>query len=189
MDASSVATAIAAVAILAAAGIAIVVLNLRRTGRITESPNDLQFADRKYIPPEGYVDTNVVKVGKTKTLKSYVAEGSMSWADFFDPKEGQEDKRATAAYMLIGFYVIAGLITVTMSYGRHPWLLLRPTGDGVRDAHHRIQLREGKARVTGSRQAPLIFLRFKNPASQRPIDLTWIQRLCISRYPRRTLRS
>lgn len=121
MDITSFATAAAIVAVLAAAGIAIAVLNLQRKGQISETPNELQFANRKYIPPEGYVDTNVVKTGKTKTLASFASEGSMSWADFFNPREGQEEKRATATYMLIGFFVIAGLVTVAMSYLGVTW--------------------------------------------------------------------
>ncbi len=121
MDIASVTTAVAIVAVLAAAGIAIAVLNLQRKGRINEAPNELQFANRKYIPPEGYVDTNVVKTGRTKTLAGFTAEGSMSWADFFNPREGQEEKRATATSMLIGFFVIAGLVTVAMSYLGVTW--------------------------------------------------------------------
>jgi uncharacterized membrane protein len=48
---------------------------------------------------------------------SFYSQGSMRWEDFFDPKsEEQRELRKTVTYMVIGFYVISGLIVVTMAY-------------------------------------------------------------------------
>jgi hypothetical protein len=113
---------IAVITIIAAIGIAIITMNLKRKGELSEKPNELQFGRRKYIPPDGYVDTNVVKVGGTKTLASLFSGGSMKWDDFFNPKSEEHIKlRSTATYALLGFYIIAGLVTLTMAYLDLTW--------------------------------------------------------------------
>ena len=113
---------VTSVVIIAAIGVAIVAVNLRRRGGLDEDPNELQFSKRRYIPPEGYVDTNVVKVGKTKTLASFFSKGSMRWDDFFNPKtEEHVEMRANVTYAVMGFYIISGLVTVVMVYLDVTW--------------------------------------------------------------------
>ncbi|HIH87979.1 TPA: hypothetical protein HA344_02070 [Candidatus Bathyarchaeota archaeon] len=113
---------VTSVVIIAAVGVAIVALNLRGKGELGEKPSELQFAKRKYIPDVGFVDTNVVKVGRTKTLAGFFSEGSMRWDDFFNPKtEEHMEMRATATYAVMGFYLISGLVTVVMVYIDLTW--------------------------------------------------------------------
>lgn len=121
MNVSAIVVPIAIVIALVAIGLVVIVLNQKAKGKITDKPNELQFGNRKYIPPDGYVDTNIVKVGKTRTFIGVLTNGSMSWDDFFNPKEGQEEKRKTAAYMLIGFFVIASAVTATLYYLDVTW--------------------------------------------------------------------
>jgi len=122
MDNSAIILEIAAITVVAAIGIAIAVINLKRKGALTEKPTELQFGNRKYIPPEGHVDTNVVKIGGTKTLAGLYSGGSMKWEDFFNPKNDEQVAlRSKATYALLGFYLIAGLVTATMVYLELTW--------------------------------------------------------------------
>ena len=88
-----------------------------RKGELTEDPNDLQFANFKNIPGEDYVDLNVVKVGKTKTLKSYRSSGFISWEAYFRPKT-QEDmnKRVPATIAVITVFAVGIVMTVIMKF-------------------------------------------------------------------------
>jgi len=113
---------VTSVVVIAAVGVAIVALNLRGKGVLGEKPSELQFAKRKYIADVGFVDTNVVKVGRTKMLAGFFSEGSMRWDDFFNPKtEEHVEMRATVTYVVMGFYLIAGLVTVVMVYMDVTW--------------------------------------------------------------------
>lgn len=88
-----------------------------RKGELTEEPGDLQFANLKNIPGEDYVDLNVVKVGKTKTLKSYSSSGFISWEAYFHPKT-QEDmnKRVSATIAIITIFAVGIVMTVIMKF-------------------------------------------------------------------------
>ena len=85
-----------------------------RDGEINETPGDLQFSRQKNIPGQDYVDLNVVKVGKTKTLASYSSSGFISWEAFFNPKtqeDMQKRKPATMALIIIyGVFSVMGAI-------------------------------------------------------------------------------
>jgi hypothetical protein len=88
-----------------------------RKGELTEEPGDLQFANLKNIPGEDYVDLNVVKVGKTKTFKSYSSSGFISWEAYFHPKT-QEDmnKRVPATIAIITIFAVGIVMTVIMKF-------------------------------------------------------------------------
>ena len=78
-----------------------------RDHEITEDPSDLQFSNLKNIPGEDYVDLNVVKVGKTKTLGSYHSSGYISWKAFFNPKTPEDlEKRKPASMALVTIYSV-----------------------------------------------------------------------------------
>ena len=55
-----------------------------RKGELTMEPGELQFSNLKNIPGEDYVDLNIIKTGKTKTLRSYNSSGFISWEAFFN---------------------------------------------------------------------------------------------------------
>ena len=88
-----------------------------RKGELTEEPGDLQFANLKNIPGEDYVDLNIVKVGKTKTLKSYSSSGFISWEVYFHPKT-QEDmnKRIPATIAVITIFAVGIVMTIIMKF-------------------------------------------------------------------------
>ncbi len=82
-----------------------------KKGELSETPSDLQFSNLKNIPGEDYVDLNVVKVGKTRTLFSYHDVGFIKWVDFFYPSSPEHlEKRVIAVKILIGMYAIFGAI-------------------------------------------------------------------------------
>lgn len=88
-----------------------------RKGELIEEPGELQFANLKNIPGEDYVDLNIVKVGKTKTLKSYSSSGFISWEAYFHPKT-QDDmkKRVPATIAIITIFAVGIVMTVIMKF-------------------------------------------------------------------------
>lgn len=72
MDATMILVAAAAVVAVASIGIAFVALNKFRGKEVSEY-------------------TDAAKLGKTRTLKSFRSNGSISWEDFFDP-DSQENE-------------------------------------------------------------------------------------------------
>jgi hypothetical protein len=95
--------------LIAVAGLGIVVYIIVkfRDLDISEDPGELQFSNLKNIPGEDYVDLNVVKVGKTRTLKSYNSSGFISWEAFFNPKTREDlDKRKPATMALVIVYAV-----------------------------------------------------------------------------------
>ena len=98
MDATMIIVAAAAVVAVASIGVTFVALNRFRRGEVSE-------------------DTDAAKLGKARTPKSFRSSGSISWDDFFNPNSQEnEEARSTATYAIIGFYVIAGVVTVAMAY-------------------------------------------------------------------------
>ncbi len=92
---------------LAGLGIVVYVIVKFRDLEITEDPSELQFSNLKNIPGEDYVDLNVVKVGKTKTLGSYHSSGFISWEAFFNPKTKDDiNKRKPATIALAVVYAV-----------------------------------------------------------------------------------
>ena len=88
-------------------GIVVYVIVKFRDLEINEDPSDLQFSNLKNIPGEDYVDLNVVKVGKTKTLASYHSSGFISWEAFFNPKTRDDiNKRKPATMALAVVYAV-----------------------------------------------------------------------------------
>jgi hypothetical protein len=116
MDTSMIVVVSSLLVVVAALGVVFIVMKKHRSGELTEEPNDLQFPNRNHFPGETRRDLNVVKQGKTKTLRSFTAQGSMNWDDFFDSKnQDQAEEKLTATYMIIGFYVVAGVVTAAMA--------------------------------------------------------------------------
>lgn len=92
------------VALMGMAVVVYVVVKFR-DGELNETPGELQFSNLKNIPGEDYVDLNVVKAGKTKTLASYSSSGFISWEAFFNPKTREDiAKRKPATMALVVFY-------------------------------------------------------------------------------------
>lgn len=93
-------------------GIVVYVIVKYRDLEITEDPSELQFSNLKNIPGEDYVDLNVVKVGKTKTLRSYHNSGFISWEAFFNPKTRDDLNKRTPATMALvvvyGVFIVMG---------------------------------------------------------------------------------
>ncbi len=88
---------------------------LYKKGEINESPGNLQFANLKNIPGEDYVDLNIVKVGKTKTIFSYSNVGSISWVDFYHPTTQKHiEDRSMAVKMILVMYGIFGAMGLVM---------------------------------------------------------------------------
>jgi len=86
-----------------------------RNGELTEKPGDLQFSRLDNMPGDGYVDLNVVKVGKTKTLKSYSSSGFISWEAYFLPKTQEDmEKRLPATIAVITIFAIGIVMTAIM---------------------------------------------------------------------------
>jgi len=103
MDTATIIAVAAAVIAASSIGIAFVALN--------------RFERRRAIE-----DTDVAKLGETATLKSYRSSGSIGWKSFFDPDDQEnEEARSKATYAIIGFYVIAGAVTVAMAYMGQTW--------------------------------------------------------------------
>lgn len=104
-------------AFVAACGIILATIIQFKKKKLNEKPGELQFSKRKHIAGEGFVDTNIVKIGKTKTLLSFSSQGFIRWEDFFNPKNEKQIKlRNAARYYILGFYIIVGLITMAMIY-------------------------------------------------------------------------
>jgi hypothetical protein len=94
------------VAVIGMAVVVYVVVKFR-DGEINEQPGDLQFSNMKNIPGQDYVDLNVVKVGKTKTLASFSSSGFISWEAFFNPKTQEDmEKRKPATMALVVVYTV-----------------------------------------------------------------------------------
>lgn len=91
-------------------GVFLYVVVKHRDGAISENPSDVQFANLKNIPGEDYVDLNVAKVGKTKTLASFSSSGSISWEAFFNPKTREDMKKRKPA--IVALAVFYGVFTV-----------------------------------------------------------------------------
>lgn len=88
-----------------------------RKGEINEEPGDLQFAKMKNIPGLDYVDLNVAKVGKTKTLKSFSSSGFISWEAYFHPKTKEDmDKRLPATIAVITIFAVGIMMTLIMKF-------------------------------------------------------------------------
>jgi hypothetical protein len=101
--------------VVLSAGIVVFVGFLYKKGEINETPGDLQFANLKNIPGEDYVDLNIVKVGKTKTIFSYSNMGSISWVDFYHPTTQKHvEDRSMAVKMILGMYGIFGAMGAVM---------------------------------------------------------------------------
>ena len=94
-----------------------------RKGELTEKPGDLQFSHLTNMPGEDYVDLNVVKVGKTKTLASFNKSGFISWEAYFQPKTKKDmEDRLPATIAIIAIFVVGILMAVIMK------LLVIPIG-------------------------------------------------------------
>ena len=103
MDAMMIFVAAAAIVAVASIGAAFVALNRFRGRKVND-------------------DTGAANLGGTRTLKSYRSGGSISWDDFFDPdSQENEEARSKATYAIIGFYVIAGAVTMAMAYMGVTW--------------------------------------------------------------------
>lgn len=103
MDAAMIMAAAAAVVAVASIGITLVALN--------------RFGGRKASD-----DTGAASLGETRTLRSIRSGGSISWESLFDPDDKEnEGTRSTATYAILGFYVVAGTVTVAMAYMGVTW--------------------------------------------------------------------
>jgi len=98
MDAAMILVAAAVVA-LASTGIALVALNrAKRRG----AGEDTELAER--------------------TTLGYRSGGSISWESLFGPDDQEnQEARSTATYAIIGFYVVAGAVTVAIAYMGQTW--------------------------------------------------------------------
>ena len=86
-----------------------------RKGELTMEPGELQFSNLKNIPGEDYVDLNIIKTGKTKTLRSYNSSGFISWEAFFNPKTEEDlQKRMPATIAVITIFAVGIIITAAM---------------------------------------------------------------------------
>jgi len=86
-----------------------------RKGELTEEPGELQFADLKNIPGEEYVDLNIIKTGRTKTVGSYSSSGFISWEAYFNPKTREDmQKRTPATIAVIVIFAVGIVITAIM---------------------------------------------------------------------------
>ena len=93
------------------------VTNKYRKGELTETPGDLQFTDLDNMPGDGYIDRNFIKVGKTKTLKSYSSSGFISWEAYFHPKTPEDmQKRMPATIAVITIFAVGIVMTVIMKF-------------------------------------------------------------------------
>ena len=86
-----------------------------RKGELTEEPGELQFTDLKNIPGEEYVDLNIIKTGRTKTVGSYSSSGFISWEAYFNPKTREDmQKRTPATIAVIVIFAVGIVITAIM---------------------------------------------------------------------------
>jgi len=109
--------ALTLIVVIIALGAMFVALRKYKRGELPEEPDELQFSNHKRFPEDTDQDLNVIKRGRTRTLRSFTAQGYMSWDDVFDPKnQDQAEQQLMAVYMVIGFYVIAGAVTAASAY-------------------------------------------------------------------------
>ena len=86
-----------------------------RKGELNEEPGELQFANLKNILGEDYVDLNIMKAGKTKTLGSYSSSGFISWEAYFHPKTREDmQKRIPANIAVITIFAVGIIMTAIM---------------------------------------------------------------------------
>ena len=86
-----------------------------RKGELIEDPGDLQFARLDNMPGDGYVDLNVKKVGKTKTLASFNKSGFISWEAYLHPKTKKDfEDRLPGTIALIAIFVVGIMRAVIM---------------------------------------------------------------------------
>ena len=86
-----------------------------RKGELNEEPGELQYTNLKNIPGEDYVDLNIIKTGKTKTLASYSSSGFISWEAYFNPKTREDmQKRTPATIAVIVIFAVGIVITAIM---------------------------------------------------------------------------
>ncbi|MBE0634079.1 hypothetical protein IH574_05865 [Candidatus Bathyarchaeota archaeon] len=86
-----------------------------RKGELTEKPGDLQFSRLSNLPGEDYVDLNVVKVGKNKTLASFNKSGFISWEAYFHPQTKKDvEDRLPATIAIIAIFAVGIMMTVIM---------------------------------------------------------------------------
>ena len=105
---------------MASVGVALVTLNTIWRERLSDP--DPSLSDHGHIPgAEGYRESDA-GLSETRILKSFRASGSIGWEDLFDP-EGQADEgqRTKATIAIVGFYAIAGFVTVVMAYTGLTW--------------------------------------------------------------------
>ena len=96
-------------------GTVVYVLTRYRDMDLTEDPGGLQFSSLKNIPGEDFVDLNVVKVGKTRTLGSFHGSGSIKWEAFFNPSTSEDmEKRKPAAVALVAAYGVFAVMAAVM---------------------------------------------------------------------------
>ena len=100
-------------------GTVVYVIARYRDIELTEDSGGLQFSKLKNIPGEDFVDLNVVKVGKTRTLGSFHGSGSIKWEAFFNPSSSEDmERRKPAAVALVAAYgVFAGMAAVMKLMG------------------------------------------------------------------------
>ena len=108
-------------------GIVVYVIARYRDMELTEDPGGLQFSSLKNIPGEDFVDLNVVKVGKTRTLGSYHGSGSIKWEAFFNPSTSEDmERRKPAAVALVAAYGVFAVMAAVRAR-RNIW----PLGDDL----------------------------------------------------------
>ena len=96
-------------------GTVVYVLIKYRDMDLTEDPGGLQFSNFKNIPGEDFVDLNVVKVGKTRTLGSFHGSGSIKWEAFFNPSSSEDmERRKPAAIALVAAYCVFAVMAAVM---------------------------------------------------------------------------
>ena len=96
-------------------GTVVYVIARYRDMELTEDPGGLQFSSLKNIPGEDFVDLNVVKVGKTRTLGSFHGSGSIKWEAFFNPSSSEDmERRKPAAVALVAAYGVFAVMAAVM---------------------------------------------------------------------------
>jgi hypothetical protein len=115
MSLTSTIVSISLFTILVAVAMVIYVTLKYRKGELTEDPGDLQFARLDNMPGDGYVDLNVKKVGKTKTLASFNKSGFISWEAYFHPKTKKDmEDRLPATIAIIAIFAVGIMMAVIM---------------------------------------------------------------------------
>jgi hypothetical protein len=100
MDATTIIAAAALIVALASVGIGFIALSRHRKRDAGDTFN----------------------LGEAKSLKTYRSSGSIDWESFFDPEDNENERsRSMATYAIIGFYAVAGAVTVAMAYAGATW--------------------------------------------------------------------